>query len=129
MDKINFTIMCIPTTKKNSSRIIVAGGRPRIIPSKKYIEYENACKWFLKPLGINYPINIKCIFYMPTRRRVDLTNLLSAIDDVLVKHGVIIDDNRDIIAAHDGSRVFYSKENPRTEIEITKIKDYEKWGK
>lgn len=117
-----------PTTKKNSSRIVTIGGRTRIIPSKKYVEYEKACKYYLKPLGIDYPVNIKCTFYMPTRRKVDITNLLSGIDDVLVTHGVITDDNRDIVAAHDGSRVLYCKENPRTEIEITKLQDYEKWS-
>lgn len=123
-----FVIKEPPVTKKNSSRIITAGGRPRIIPSKKYIEYERACKQYLKPIGIDYPVNIKCTFYMKTRRKVDITNLLSGIDDVLVTHGVITDDNRDIVGAHDGSRVLYSKENPRTEIEITKLQDYEKWS-
>ena len=65
---------------------------------------------------------------MPTRRRVDLTNLLSAAADILVAHGVVTDDNRDIIASHDGSIVMYCKENPRTEIKITKISNYEKWS-
>jgi len=51
-------------------------------------------------------VNIKEVFYMPTRRRVDLTNLQEAIDDVLVKAEVIEDDCRDIIASHDGSKVF-----------------------
>jgi Holliday junction resolvase RusA-like endonuclease len=55
---------------------------------------------------------------MPTKRRVDLTNLLEAIDDILVKYGVLEDDNYNIIDNHDGSRVYYDKENPRTEITI-----------
>ena len=109
--------------------IVSIGGRPRLIPSKKYREYEKLCKPFLPKLDIDYPVNIKCIFYMQTRRKVDLTNLLSAIDDVLVKYGVVTDDNRNIIYAHDGSRVLYDKGNPRTEVEITKISDFESWGK
>lgn len=55
---------------------------------------------------------------MPTKRRVDLTNLLEAIDDVLVKYGVLKDDNSEIITSHDGSRVLYDKDNPRTEVVI-----------
>ena len=79
----------------------------------------------------NTPVNVRCIFYRGSRRRVDLCNLLASIDDILVKHGVLADDNRNIVYAHDGSRVYYSKENPRTEIEITKITDenVERWSK
>lgn len=55
---------------------------------------------------------------MPTKRRVDLTNLLEAIDDILVLNGVLSDDNSQIIVSHDGSRVYYDKQNPRTEVEI-----------
>ena len=58
------------------------------------------------------------MFYMPTKRRVDLTNLLEAIDDVLGKYGVLKDDNSEIITSHDGSRVLYDKDNPRTEVVI-----------
>lgn len=129
MDFEKIVIPVAPVTKKNSSQIITVGGRPRLIPSKKYLAYEKAAKRYLKPLGIDYPVNVKCTFYMPTRRRVDLTNLLSAIDDVLVTHGVLTDDNRDIVATHNGSMVLYCKEMPRTEIEITKLDGYEKWSK
>lgn len=74
-------------------------------------------------LGIDYPVNIKMLFYMETRRRVDLSNLLEAADDVLVDAGVIADDNSGIVAAHDGSRVLYDKEHPRTEVTITRLED------
>jgi Holliday junction resolvase RusA-like endonuclease len=57
---------------------------------------------------------------MPTRRKVDITNLLSATHDILTKHNVIADDNMDIVVSVDGSRVFYDKENPRTEITISR---------
>ena len=69
---------------------------------------------------------MRCLFYMPTRRVVDLVGLLQAIDDVLVHYGVIQDDNSRIVASHDGSRVLYDKANPRTEIEITGVNDHEK---
>lgn len=55
---------------------------------------------------------------MPTRRGVDLTNLLEALDDVLVEAGVLEDDHSGILVSHDGSRVLYDKQHPRTEIVI-----------
>lgn len=116
------TIPIAPVTKKNSQQIITGkNGRPMIIPSKAFTKYEEAALWYLKPLGIDYPVNIMCRFYMPTHRRVDLTNLLEAIDDVMVKAGTLKDDNCEILAGHDGSRVYVDKENPRTEIWIEEI--------
>lgn len=56
---------------------------------------------------------------MPTKRRVDLTNLLEAVDDVMVKARVLLDDHCGIIVSHDGSRVLYDEKNPRTEVSIT----------
>ena len=58
---------------------------------------------------------------MQTRRRVDSLNLLAAIDDLLVEAGVIGDDNSKIVVAHDGSRGLYDKDNPRTEIIISRV--------
>lgn len=116
-----------PKTKKNNQEILYkyAGGKriPFISQSKTYKQYEKDAGWFLtKPTTpIDYPVNIKCIFYRQTFVRCDLTNLLEAIDDILVKYGVIADDNFNIIAAHDGSRVYVDKEKPRTEIYITKL--------
>ena len=59
---------------------------------------------------------------------MDLSNLQAAVNDILVKYGVLADDNRNVIYAQDGSRVFYSKENPRTEITIEPMKEeIERW--
>lgn len=80
---------------------------------------------FDKP--INYPINLKCIFYMEKRYKVDLSNLEEAICDILVHYEILEDDNRNIVATMDGSKVLWDKENPRTEIEITKLSDYQQW--
>lgn len=110
-----------PRTKKNHQQIVYKSGKPFIIPSKQYAKYEKDALYFLKPLGIDYPVNIRCMFYMSTHRRVDLTNLLEAIDDAMVKAGTIKDDNYNIVAGHDGSRVLYDKDYPRTEIFIEEI--------
>lgn len=60
---------------------------------------------------------------MKTKRRVDLNNLHNALHDILVHYQIIDDDNSEVIAATDGSRVRYDKEFPRTEITIKEIKE------
>ena len=122
MKPIKITIPIAPVTKKNHGQIVTMGGKPRLLPSKQYREYEAEAGIFLKRLEISTPVNLKCLFYMPTRRIVDLVGLLQAADDVLTGYGVILDDNSRIVVSHDGSRVLYDKENPRTEIEITEGK-------
>lgn len=119
---LRITIPLTPISKKNHSQILInkATGRPFIMPSKQYKEYEKDAMHFM-PKGVEAiaePVNVKCLFYMPTRRKVDLTNLLQAIDDILVKAGVLQDDHSGIVVSHDGSRVMYDKERPRTEVEI-----------
>lgn len=59
---------------------------------------------------------------MDSRRRVDLVNLLEGTCDILVDAGILEDDNSNIVAGHDGSRVLYDKDNPRCEILITAMK-------
>ena len=119
-----FYIPLAPISKKNSQQIMVnrQTGKPFVMPSKHFKDYEAAALWYIpkaqKP--IDFPVNIQCLFYMPTRRKCDLTNLLEAVDDIMVKAGLLADDNYTIIQSHDGSRVFYDKDNPRTEIYISK---------
>lgn len=119
---IQFTIPLPPITKKNHQQIIQCKGRPMVIPSKQYRQYEKDCGVFMPTVEtINEPVNVKAVYYMPTRRRVDLCNLHEALCDVLVRYGIVADDNCKIIATMDGSCVKYDRENPRTEIEIERI--------
>lgn len=94
-------------------------------PSKAYVDYETDCLWQIKrPRSpISARVNVRCVYYMKTARRVDLANLIEATTDILVKAHVLEDDNSKIVAAHDGSRVEYDKENPRAEITITALED------
>lgn len=126
------TIKGEPRTKKNS-QIIAGSGRkcPECKkPEKQWIKqsdqhdaWAEAAAWQLqnKPREpIDFPVGCKYICYMATRRRVDGLNLYAAIDDLLVKNHILADDNSTIVIHHDGSRVYYDKDNPRVEIEITK---------
>ncbi len=129
---IQITIPLTPVTKKNHQQIMRSSktGKPFVMPSAEYRQYEAQAAWHCKraaiSAGVRKPIDtpceVRCLFYMPSRRRVDLTNLLESIDDVMVKAGVIKDDHSGIIVSHDGSRVLYDKQDPRTEVYIA---DYE----
>lgn len=123
MKELKIVIPISPVTKKNHGSIMVnkATNKPFLMPSKQYLQYEKDCGYFIKCKGtnINKPLNIKCLYFMPTHRAVDLTNLLGATMDMLVHYKVIADDNCRIVAKHDGSRVYYDKLAPRTEIIIT----------
>lgn len=121
MINLKFTIRGDPRTKKNSQRIIIAGRRRIIKPSAQYEAYAEAAAWQLPRLKepISEPVNIRCVYYMATRRKVDLVNLMESTLDILVAGRVIADDNSNIAVSHDGSRVEYDKSNPRAEITIT----------
>ena len=115
-----------PVTKKTHQQIIRVHGKPIVIPSKQYRKYEKDCAPFLLPYAhqnIKDRVNVCCKYYMPTKRRVDLTNLLQSTMDLLVEYGILADDNSNIVASMDGSRVLYDKTFSRTEIEITKYED------
>ncbi len=123
---IKFTIPLVPVTKKNHQQIAINKntGRPFVKPSVQYIAYENAASLFIpRKNTIDYGVNVKCLFYMSTKRKCDLTNLLEAIDDIMVKCGLLADDNFTVIVSHDGSRVLYDKINPRTEVEIERVEN------
>lgn len=126
-----FTVLGSPRTKKNSQRMIPVTardtGKTRMIPlpSAAYEQYKNDFIWQIphtvKNKKIAVKVNLKCVYYMDTRRKVDLVNLHEAVQDILVDAGVLLDDNSDIIGSTDGSRVLYDKQNPRVEIEIESV--------
>lgn len=66
-------------------------------------------------------MNVKAVYYMPNRRRVDLINLHEALHDILVHYKVLADDNCKIIVSTDGSYVDVDKWEPRTEVTITEV--------
>lgn len=130
-----YTIDGVARSKKNSQKIIVARGRPMILPSDAYKRYEAQAEQYLrnKPeKPIDAPVQITCIYLMPLnkdgskpRRPLDLVNLLEATCDILVKYKIIADDNAHIVKSVDGSRVFYVAEEPKTYITIMEINDEE----
>lgn len=125
MKELKIIIPINPVTKKNHSNVVMIKGRPIVLPSKPYQEFEKKCKQYMPTLEkpIDFPINLECHYYMETRRKCDITNLLQATCDILSKYKVLEDDNYSIVSSVNGTKAEYCKEYPRTEIIITKKED------
>lgn len=121
---MEFTIPVKPRTKKNSSSFVtLKNGRTILLPSKYYREFEKEVVSFiennfgnLEP--IDKPINLCCVFYKEKNHKSDLVGYLQAIQDALVKAKFLLDDNSNIVASTDGSRVELDRTNPRIEVNI-----------
>lgn len=108
-----------PRTKKNSQIMRCRNGKPVLLQSKLYREYErNALKVLQNYQGPRFsgPVEVRAHYWLKTKRRPDLSNLLEATADILEKGGVIKND-RDIVS-WDGSRIMGISPNPRVEITI-----------
>ena len=121
-----------PVSKKNSLQMAVnkTTGKKFPVQSAAYKRYEKLAKPFLKQMEdpISYPVNIKCTYWVKKNKdgsipktKLDLTNLLAATCDILVKYQILEDDNCQIVAGHDGSRVIYTVGDEYTEVEITAL--------
>jgi len=116
---MKLTLYGKPITKKNSMRIISCGGRPRLIQSKAYVEYETDC---LRQIAnrqepLTGKTHVNCQYWLKDRRIPDLLNLLQATADILEKAGII--DNDKNIRSFDGSRIAgVDRDRPRVEINI-----------
>ena len=123
---IDIPLLC--RSKKNSEQIIwnKKTKRPMLIQSQTYINFERECGKFLflyRKNKITHRVNLNCKFYVPDKRKRDLTNLENAIADILVKYGILEDDNYNIRGGWDGSRIIYEKGREETIIEITPMPD------
>lgn len=118
--KIEIPLLC--RSKKNSQKIWYnpRTKRTMIVQSDLYKQFEKDCAYFLPKLEkpIDRPVNLKCTFIVPDRRKRDLTNLENAIADILVKYKVLKDDDYTILASWDGSRIIYQKGIEKTIVEI-----------
>lgn len=127
METIKIEIPLLCRSKKNSQEVGTNKytGKRYLTQSKYYKAFERDCGYYLMKyrLGINTSINLKCTFIVPDRKKRDLTNLENAIADILVKYGVIEDDNYNIVSGWDGSRIIYQKGVEKTIIEIGGIKN------
>ena len=138
---IKFTITAEPRTKKNHQEIRynLRTGKRFVAPSRQYEVYLTKTTLLLAAVRLQHhiqepidkPVNVKAVYYMGSRRVVDISNLHECLHDVLVNAGILADDSCRIIISTDGSRVRYDKDFPRTEVEIEEItdeKDLDAWA-
>lgn len=82
--------------KKNSRILDVKRGYVRNLPSRSYLDwYEDAghqIKAQVRGNFDNYPLYVAALFYMPDKRRRDLSNMIQSIEDLLVSLEIIKDD-------------------------------------
>lgn len=126
---IKITLPVNPRSKKNSQEIVFnkRTGHRMVIQNKRYTEFEKECKKHLPKLSvpINEPINLQCNFYVCDARKRDIANYLEAIQDVLVKYGILEDDNYNIVSSLNNCSMEIDRDNPRIEITIEKTKEQE----
>lgn len=143
----NFTIFGQPATKKNSSRIIWANKRLRVVPSKQYITYEKNCQsaceeaWTSKGNDpINFGVSIRIKVWISRWQIPDHVGILQALGDIL-QHWKVMSDDKYIhwtdlnYETNLPEHWLQGKdaENPRVEIYIYRFKhpveDYEETKK
>jgi hypothetical protein len=112
-------------SKKNSKRIIINRGRPRILSSKEYIDWENSMFYYLLKEKITNlhleSVHIELRFYPKDKKQFDMSNKVESIFDLLVRYKTLVDDNFKIIKSYNVVFVDYDKINPRVEVDIYKI--------
>jgi len=113
------TIPGRPVPKKNSMVVRCINGKPVVVQSRTYRDYE---KQALRSLAdyrgprFSGPVEVTAGYWLADHRRPDLNNLMAATADILEKAGIIRND-RDIIS-WDGSRIMGVSPTPRTDITL-----------
>lgn len=137
---LSYTIELDTRTKKNHMTIAGTGpkcpkcgkkARQFVRQGRANTEYSMQAAHFLMPRPkkpLEGPVHLVYKVYTQTKRVVDDLNLYASLDDILVKEGVLKDDNRNIIRSRDRSRVHYDKERPRAEIYIYNYEEEEEDG-
>jgi len=128
---VTFTILGPPRTKKTSNRLVRAGGRARILPSKANVGWTNAAvlqlqaafrKWSRGWVGghgpVSVPVNVRALIYRDANRG-DAVGYYQAIADALEAAGVVENDR--LCVSWDGSRLLVDRARPRVEITLEPI--------
>lgn len=118
---LKLTIQGRIPSKKNSKQIVVCRNRRFLIPSENHKLWEIEQSYKIKRFRPKQPIKkcyIKMFFYAPDKRTADLDNKSTTILDLLVKNGIILDDNWFVCKGLDLCCAGVDRDNPRAEIII-----------
>jgi len=112
---------------KNSKQMTKGGYLIMSKTVRKYLK-ENEEQWEIIPADFqniresDYPLFIGMHFVRGTKHKYDWVNMVQGVQDLMVKHGWIADDNVEVMypvpLEYDGVFSSYNKENPGVYIEI-----------
>lgn len=93
----NYEIVGRVISKKNNWHPVRRGGRTFVIPSKAWKAFETEAVAQLKTQAgkrkaINSPVYVDYAFMLKGKGNIDTSNMITAIDDLLEKAGVITND-------------------------------------
>ena len=91
IDGISFQI---PYPPAHHGRIMILGEFPKLLPNEEYERYAKAAILFLKANfekcgTIDYPVNLKCVFYVNEQHKGSLSGYLQAVQDLLVEADIL----------------------------------------
>jgi Holliday junction resolvase RusA-like endonuclease len=122
IDQLNITILDDVISKKNSKQIRIKKNVRFIAASNAWERYEKHALYQLlryKKWEGTYPVIVEMCFYRKTLRLFDLDNMITSIQDVLVKAKILESDSmRHVIPKIRDLGWSLDRRNPRTEIVI-----------
>jgi Holliday junction resolvase RusA-like endonuclease len=111
-------------SKKNSKRIINAGGRPRLISSEAFLAWHEEMMLRIRRHRPKKPIARAAValqFFADSRRRFDLSNAAESVMDLLVDAEIIEDDSAFLVSDLHLQLGGIEPKNARVEVEITPL--------
>lgn len=106
MDSITITLPYPPSANSLRAIFTPPKGRARLITTKRGREYYKAVEAVVLEAGMpgvgDVPVHVDIQVHRPDRRRRDLDNVRKAVNDSLVKAGVMDDDEQ--IVSDSGSK-------------------------
>lgn len=116
---MNIVILGQVPPKKNSKQLFMRGGRPMMVSSKAYLEWEKDALSQLKAFKgqADEKVTIAYQFYVKDLRARDLDNMIASVNDALIKAGLLKDDSWQW-AAIGAADAELDRDNPRVELWI-----------
>jgi Holliday junction resolvase RusA-like endonuclease len=108
-------------SKKNSKRIIQAGGRPRLISSEAFLAWHEEMMLRVRRYRPKTPIAraaVTITFFAESRRRFDLSNSAESVMDLLVDSGILADDSWAVVPELTLRFGGVDLTNPRAEVQL-----------
>lgn len=120
---VKFVVLGAACSKANSRRLVINNGKPRFIKSKEALVFERDVKIQAPRLNtmLDGDLSFSADIYYPNRRSdLDPSILLDALQNILYKN--------DRAFKQITTRKFLDKKNPRCEIEIAEIENWNELG-